>query len=217
MNDDELAPHISDAIKHVAPATSALRDEHIAAALAEISPVSSRSRTKWLGAAAAIVVLLIGGNALYASLAPSENSPAEIAMTEQTSPLSAATKGTIVGPTNGTDKGFSSGSSCGVDLTGYTIVGTYTSSGSVQEVWSSAQNLVVVDQPSCALLGSFTHPVVVANEKTCDGFFSTTDTQWVGAYSVTGATLTLIAATNELQIRDGSCEVIASYPLPTQP
>jgi hypothetical protein len=217
MNDDELAPHISDAIKHVDPATSAQRDEHIAAALAEISPVSSRSRTKWLSAAAAIVVLLIGGNALYASLAPSENTPTEIAMSEQTSPLGATTKGTIVGPTNATDKGFSSGSSCGADLTGYTIVGTYTSSGSVHEVWSSTKNLVVIDQTSCALLGSFTHPVVVANEKTCDGFFSTTDTQWVGAYSVTGATLTLIAAINELQIRDGSCEVIASYPLPAQP
>ena len=202
MNDDELAPHISDAIKHVAPATSAQRDEHIAAALAEISPVSSRSRTKWLSAAAAIVVLLIGGNALYASLAPSENTPAEIAMSEQTSSQPSAT---------------SKGSVCGADLTGYTIVGTYTSSGSVHEVWSSTKNLVVIDQTSCALLGSFTHPVVVANEKTCDGFFSTTDTQWVGAYSVTGATLTLIAAINELQIRDGSCEVIASYPLPTQP
>jgi len=202
MNDDELAPHISDAIKHVAPAASAQRDEHIAAALAEISPVSSRSRTKWLSAAAAIVVLLIGGNALYASLAPSENTPTEIAMSEQTSSQPSAT---------------SKGSVCGADLTGYTIVGTYTSSGSVHEVWSSTKNLVVIDQTSCALLGSFTHPVVVANEKTCDGFFSTTDTQWVGAYSVTGATLTLIAATNELQIRDGSCEVIASYPLPTQP
>ena len=202
MNDDELAPHISDAIKHVAPATSAQRDEHIAAALAEISPVSSRSRTKWLSAAAAIVVLLIGGNALYTSLAPSENTPAEIAMSEQTSSQPSAT---------------SKGSVCGADLTGYTIVGTYTSSGSVHEVWSSTKNLVVIDKTSCALLGSFTHPVVVANEKTCDGFFSTTDTQWVGAYSVTGATLTLIAATNELQIRDGSCEVIASYPLPTQP
>ena len=202
MNDDELAPHISDAIKHVAPATSTQRDEHIATALAEISPTSSRSRTKWLSAAAAIVVLLIGGNALYASLAPSENTPAEIAMSEQTSSQPSAT---------------SKGSVCGADLTGYTIVGTYTSSGSVHEVWSSTKNLVVIDQTSCALLGSFTHPVVVANEKTCDGFFSTTDTQWVGAYSVTGATLTLIAATNELQIRDGSCEVIASYPLPTQP
>ena len=201
MNDDELAPHISDAIKHVAPATSAQRDEHIAAALAEISPASSRSRTKWLSAAAAIVLLLIGGNALYASLGPSENTPTEIAMSEQTSSQPSATKGFA----------------CGTDLTSYTIVGTYTSAGSVQEVWSSAQNLVVVDQTSCALLGTFTHPVIVANEKTCDGFFSTTDTQWVGAYSVTGATLTLIAATNELQIRDGSCEVIASYPLPTQP
>ena len=201
MNDDELAPHISDAIKYVAPATSAQRDEHIAVTLREISPASSRSRTTWLSAAAAIVVLFIGGNALYASLAPSENSPTEIAMTDQTSSQPSATKGFA----------------CGADLTGYTIVGTYTSAGSVQEVWSSAQNLVVVDQTSCALIGTFTHPAAVANEKTCDGVFSTTDTQWVGAYSVTGTTLTLIATTNELQIRDGSCAVIASYPLPAQP
>jgi hypothetical protein len=218
MNDDELAPHISDAIKHVAPATSALRDEHIAAALAEISPVSSRSRTTWLSAAAAIVVLLIGGNALYASLAPSENSPTEIAMTDQTSPLSATTKGTIQSPTNATDKGFSSGSACGTDLTGYTIVGTYTASGSVQEVWSSSQNLAIVDQVSCALLGTFTHPVIVASDNGCAGFALGAGNQGVGTYSVAGTDLTLVATPTELQIHGGyGCEVIASYPLPTQP
>jgi len=218
MNEDELAPHISDAIKHVAPATSALRDEHIAAALAEISPVSSRSRTKWLSAAAAIVVLLIGGNALYASLAPSENSPTEIAMTDQTSPLSATTKGTIENPLNGTDKGFSSGSACGTDLTGYTIVGTYTASGSVQEVWSSSQNLAIVDQVSCALLGTFTHPVIVASDNGCAGFALGAGNQGVGTYSVAGTDLTLVATPTELQIHGGyGCEVIASYPLPTQP
>jgi hypothetical protein len=218
MNDDELAPHISDAIKHVAPATSAQRDEHIAAALAEISPVSSRSRTTWLSAAAAIVVLLIGGNALYASLAPSENSPTEIAMTDQTSPLSATTKGAIQSPTNGTDKGFSSGSACGTDLTGYTIVGTYTASGSVQEVWSSSQNLAIVDQVSCALLGTFTHPVIVASDNGCAGFALGAGNQGVGTYSVAGTDLTLVATPTELQIHGGyGCEVIASYPLPTQP
>ena len=42
------------------------------------------------------------------------------------------------------------------------------------------------------------------------------ENQAVGAYSVAGTTLTLIANTNELQIRDGSCAVIASYPLPAQ-
>ena len=200
MNDDELDPLILAALRDVVPASDSLREQHIAAALAEISPASSRSRTKWLSAAAAIVVLLIGGNALYASLAPSENAPTEIAMPNSTSSKVSPPKG----------------SACGADLTDYTIVGTYTSSDSVQEVWSSTRNLVVIDQASCALLGTFTHPAAVANEKTCDGFFSTTDTQWVGAYSVTGTTLTLIATTNELQIRDGSCAVIASYPLPAQ-
>jgi hypothetical protein len=218
MNDDDLAPHISDAIKQVVPATSAQRDEHIAAALAELSPASSRTRTKWLSAAAAIVVLLIGGNALYASLAPSENAPTEIAMTDQTSPLSATTKGTTLSPTNATDKGFSSGSSCGADLTGYTIVGTYTASGSVQEVWSSSQNLVVIDQTSCALLGTFTHPVIVASDNGCAGFALGAGNQGVGTYSVAGTDLTLVATPTELQIHGGyGCEVIASYPLPTQP
>jgi len=218
MNDDDLAPHISDAIKQVVPATSAQRDEHIAAALAEISPTSSRSRTTWLSAAAAIVVLFIGGNALYASLAPSENSPTEIAMTDQTSSQpSATTKGTIESPTNGTDKGFSSGSACGADLTGYTIVGTFTASGSVQEVWSSSQNLAIVDQTSCAPLGTFTHPAIVASANGCAGFALGAGNQAVGTYSVADTELTLVATPTELQIRGGSCEVIASYPLPTQP
>ena len=198
MNDDELEPEVVAALRDVAPASEALRNQHIAAALADSAPASSRSRVKWLGAAAAVIVLLVGGNALYASLSPSTDSN--------------------VTPRNG---GVTTvpvkGSACGVSLTGYTIVGTYLSADSVREVWSSAQNLVVVDPSSCVVLGTFAHPDVIANEKTCNGFFSTTDTQWVGAYSVAGTTLTLIANTNELQIRDGSCAVIASYPLPTGP
>ena len=201
MNDDELDPEVLAALRNIAPASDALRDQHIAAALSESSPVSSRSRVKWLSAAAAVIVLIVGGNALYAALSPSNDTPTVAAAPNDSITTTVPVKG----------------SACVASLTGYTIVGTYSSAGSMREVWSSAQNLVVVDQSSCAQLGTFTHSVTAANEKACDGFFTTTDTQWVGAYSVAGTRLTLIATTNELQIRDGSCAVIASYPLPAQP
>ena len=200
MNDDELDPEVLAALRDVAPASDSLRNQHIAAALAESSPVSSRSRVKWLSAAAAVIVLIVGGNALYAALSPSSDTPTVAAA-----------------PNNSVTTVPVKGSACGAELADYTFVGVYSSAGSVQEVWSSKQNLVVVDQTSCAQLGTITHPAATANEKSCDGFFSTTDTQWVGAYSVAGTRLTLIATTNELQIRDGSCAVIASYPLPAQP
>ena len=200
MNDDELDPKVLAALRDVAPASDALRDQHIAAALAESSPVSSRSRVRWLGAVAAVIVLIVGGNALFAALSPSSDTPT-VAAAPNNSVTTVPVKGSV----------------CGADLADYTIVGTYSSAGSVREVWSSARDLVVVDQSSCAQLDTFTHPAATANEKACDGFFTTTDTQWVGAYSVAGTRLTLIATTNELQIRDGSCAVIASYPLPTGP
>jgi hypothetical protein len=200
MNDDELDPEVLAALRDIAPAPDALRDQHIAAALAESSPASSRSRVRWLSAVAAVIVLIVGGNALYAALSPSSDTPT-VAAAPNNSVTTVPVKGSV----------------CGADLADYTIVGTYSSAGSVREVWSSALNLVVVDQTSCAVLGTFTHSVTAANEKVCDGFFTTTDTQWVGAYSVAGTRLTLIATTNELQIRDGSCAVIASYPLPSQP
>ena len=197
MNDDELDPLVLAALSDVVPASDALREQHIAAALAEISPAEARSRFTWLSAAAAVVVLLVGATAIVR--------------------LGATSTDSNVTPRNGAITTVPvKGSACGAELVDYTIVGTYSSGGSMREVWSSAQNLVVVDQASCAQLGTFTHPAATANEKTCDGFFSTTDTQWVGAYSVAGTTLTLIATTNELQIRDGSCAVIASYPLPAQ-
>ena len=201
MNDDELDPEVLAALRDVAPASDSLRNQHIAAALAESSPVSSRSRVKWLSAAAAVIVLIVGGNALYAALSPSSDTPIVAAAANNSVTTTVPVKGSV----------------CGANLTDYTIVGTYSSAGSVREVWTSSQNLVVVDPSSCAQLGTITHPAATVNEKTCDGFFSTTDTQWVGAYSVAGTRLTLIATTNELQIRDGSCAVIASYPLPTQP
>ena len=200
MNDDELDPEVLAALRDVAPASDSLRNQHIAAALAESSPVSFRSRVKWFSAAAAVIVLIVGGNALYAALSPSSDTPTVAAA-----------------PNNSVTTVPVKGSACGAELADYTFVGTYSTAGSVREVWSSTQNLVVVDPTSCAVLGTFTHSVTAANEKTCDGFFSTTDTQWVGAYSVAGTRLTLIATTNKLQIRDGSCAVIASYPLPAQP
>ena len=198
MNDDELDPEVLAALRDVAPASDALRDKHIASALAEISPVEARSRFTRLSAAAAVVVLLVGATAIVRLGATSTDSN----VTPRNSKITTV-------PIKG--------SACGAELADYTFVGTYSSAGSVQEVWSSAQNLVVVDQTSCAQLDTFTHPAVVASKKICAGFFSTTDTQWVGAYSVAGTTLTLIATTNELQIRDGSCETVASYPLPAQP
>ncbi len=197
MNDDELDPEVLAALRDVAPASDALRDKHIASALAEISSASSRSRLTRLSAAAAVVVLLVGVTAIVRLGTTSTDSN----VTPRNSKITSV-------PVKG--------SACGADLTGHTFVGTYSSADSVQEVWSSAQNLMVVDQSSCTQLGTFTHPVAAANEKACDGFFTTTDTQWVGAYSVAGTTLALIATTNELQIRDGSCAVIASYPLPAQ-
>ena len=201
MNDDELDPKVLGALRNVAPASDALRDQHIAAALAESSPVSSRSRVRWLSAAAAVIVLIVGGNALFAALSPSSDMPTVAAAPNKSVTTSVPVKG----------------SACGAGLTDYTIVGTYSSARSMREVWSSARDLVVVDQSSCAQLDTFTHPAATANEKACDGFFTTTDTQWVGAYSVAGTRLTLIATTNELQIRDGSCAVIATYPLPKGP
>ncbi len=198
MNDDELDPLVLAALGDVVPASDSLREQHIAAALAEISPAEARSRFTRLSAAAAVVVLLVGATAIVR--------------------LGATSTDSNVTPRNGEVTTVPvKGSACGADLADYTIVGTYSSAGSVREVWSSKQDLVVVDQTSCAQLGTITHPDAAANEKTCDGFFSTTDTQWVGAYSVAGTTLTLIATTNELQVRDGSCAVIASYPLPAQP
>jgi hypothetical protein len=198
MNDDDLDPEVVTALRDIAPASDSLRNQHIATALAASAPASSRSRVKWLGAAAAVIVLLVGGNALYASLSPSTDSN----VTPQT-----VTVTTV--PVKG--------SACGASLTGYSIVGTYSSEASVREVWSSKQGLVALDQTSCTQLGTFTHPDVVASEKTCMWSLSAENQAVVGAYSVAGTTLMLVATPTELQIHDGSCAVIASYPLPTGP
>jgi hypothetical protein len=197
VNDDELDPEVLAALRDVAPASDALRDQHIASALVEISPVEARSRFTRLSAAAAVVVLLVGATAIVRLSATSTDSnvtPRNVAIT--TIPVK--------------------GSVCAASLNGYTFVGTYSSADSVREVWSSKQDLVVVDQTSCAQLGTFAHPDIVASEKICTLDLSA-ENQAVGAYSDAGTTLTLVATPSELQIHDGSCAVIASYPLPTGP
>ena len=138
MNDDELDPKVLAALRDVAPASDSLRDQHIAAALAESSPASSRSRIKWLSAAAAIIVLIVGGNALYAVLSPSSDMPI-VAAAPHNSVTTVPVKGSV----------------CGANLADYTIVGTYSSAGSVREVWSSARDLVIVDPSSCAVIARY--------------------------------------------------------------
>ena len=200
MSDDEqLDPRIVAALRDLPAASNEIRDAHIAEALAYVSPsVSRRSPRRWLAVAAALVVL-VGGNALYASLSPStvsNVSPRNDAVT--TVPIK--------------------GSVCGKDLAGYTIVGTYSFVGFVREVWTSKQNLVVVDQTSCTQLGIITHPAIVASNNGCAGFSLGAGNQAVGTYSVAGTELTLVATPTELQIHGGSsCEFIASYPLPVGP
>jgi hypothetical protein len=202
-DDEQLDPRIVAALRDLPAASNEIRDAHIAEALSHISPSVSqrsaqRSPRRWLAVAAALAVL-VGGNALYASLSPSTDSTV--------SPRNSAV--TTV-PTKG--------SVCDAGLAGYTIVGTYSSAGSVREVWTSKQNLVVVDQTSCAQLGTITHPAIVASNNGCAGFSLGAGNQAVGTYSVAGTELTLVATPTELQIHGGSsCEVIASYPLPVGP
>jgi len=202
-DDEQLDPRIVAALRDIPAASNEIRDAHIAEALSHISPSVSqrsaqRSPRRWLAVAAALAVL-VGGNALYASLSPSTDSTV--------SPRNSAV--TTV-PTKG--------SVCDAGLAGYTIVGTYSSVGSVREVWTSKQNLVVVDQTSCAQLGTITHPAIVASNNGCAGFSLGAGNQAVGTYSVAGTELTLVATPTELQIHGGSsCEVIASYPLPVGP
>lgn len=141
MNDDELDPKVVAALRDVAPASDALRDQHINTALAESSPASSRSRVKWLSAVAAVIVLLVGGNTLYASLSSPGDTP-----TVAASPNNSVTTVPV------------KGSACGAGLADYTIVGTYSSAGSVREVWSSRQNLVIVNPSSCAVIASYPLP-----------------------------------------------------------
>jgi hypothetical protein len=141
MNDDELDPEVVAALRNVAPASDSLRNQHIAAALAESSPASSHSRVKWVRAAAAVIVLLVGGNALYAALSPSSDTPT-VAAAPNNSVTTVPVKGSV----------------CGANLADYTFVGTYSSAGSVREVWSSAQNLVIVNPDSCAVIASYPLP-----------------------------------------------------------
>jgi len=141
MNDDELDPEVLAALRNIAPASDFERNQHITTALGESSPVSSRSRVKWLSAAAAVIVLIVGGNALYAALSPSSDTPT-VAAAPNNSVTTVPVKGSL----------------CGADLTDYTIVGTYSSAGSVREVWSSAQSLVILDPSSCAVIARYPLP-----------------------------------------------------------
>ena len=195
MNDDDLDPRILAALRDIAPASDSLRDQHIAAALGEITVSRKTPRSAWLSAAAAVVVLLAGATAILR--------------------LGATSTDSSVTPHNGAITTVPvKGSTCGADLIDYTIVGTYSSAGSMREVWSSAHDLVVVDQSSCDVLDTITHPSLVASEKSC-AYSWTSDIHEVGAYVVADMSLTLVATAKELQIFGGPmCDLLASHPQP---
>jgi len=140
MNDDDLDPEVVAALRNVAPASDSLREQHITAALAEISPAEARSRFTRLSAAAAVVVLLVGATAIVR--------------------LGATSTDSNVTPRNDTITTVPvKGSACGADLTDYIIVGAYSSAGSVREVWSSKQDLIIVNPSTCAVIASYPLPV----------------------------------------------------------
>ena len=195
MNDDELDPQVLAALRNVTPASNSLRERHIAAALSEITASRKTPRSAWLSAAAAVVVLLAGATAILRLGATSTDSSVN-------APNGAITTVPV------------KGSTCGADLIDYTIVGTYSSADSVREVWSSTQNLVVVDQSSCDVLDTITHPSLVASKKSC-AYSWTSDVHEVGAYVVADMSLTLVATAKELQIFGGPmCDLLASHPQP---
>ena len=195
MNDDELDPQVLSALRNVTPASNSLRERHIAAALSEITASRKTPRSAWLSAAAAVVVLLAGATAILRLGATSTDSSVN-------APNGAITTVPV------------KGSTCGADLIDYTIVGTYSSADSVREVWSSTQNLVVVDQSSCDVLDTITHPSLVASKKSC-AYSWTSDVHEVGAYVVADMSLTLVATAKELQIFGGPmCDLLASHPQP---
>ncbi len=195
MNDDDLDPQVLAALRAVTPASDSLREQHIATALGAIAASRKTPRSAWLSAAAAVVVLLAGATAILR--------------------LGASSTDSSVTPRNGAVVTVPvKGAACGAGLSHYTIVGTYSSADSVREVWSSAQNLVVVDQSSCDVLDTIAHPSLVASEKSC-AYSWTSDIHEVGAYVVADMSLTLVATAKELQIFGGPmCDLLASHPQP---
>ena len=201
MNDDnELDPRIVSAMRAISPVSDTVREQHIAAALAEISPAASRkSRTTWLQAAAAIAFLLVGGNALYASLSSSNDVPAASAvrnnMVTTTVPVKASAACRPYG-----DSG---------------LVGNYQLNNQKREVWASNGSLFVYVSETCEEVATFDIADAPASNFVCVPSLVDTTDSIIGGYTMGNAYRVLVNTPAQiLEFSGKSCSVLTKYPQP---
>jgi hypothetical protein len=187
-------------MRAVTPASDSLREQHIAAALAEISPASARRPfNTWLSAAAAVVVLLVGGNALYGSLFSSQHTPSESAIgnghVTTTLPVKASA---VCRPSN--DSGF---------------VGSYTLNNQKREVWASNHNLFVYVSQTCEQLATLDIAEAPQSDFVCVPSLDSATDSIIGGYTMDGAYRVLVnSPTHILEFSGKSCSLLTKYPQP---
>ncbi|CAB4613292.1 unannotated protein [freshwater metagenome] len=199
-DDNELDPRIVSAMRAVPPASDSLREQHIAAALAEISPVSARRPfNTWLSAAAAVVVLLVGGNALYGSLSSSDRTPGEVAIRSGVATTTIPVKASAACRPSG-DSGR---------------VGNYELNDQKREVWASNGTLFVYASDTCEELATLDIADAPPSDVVCTPSLVDATDSIIGGYTMGGAYRVLVnTSTHIVEYSGKSCSLLTKYPQP---
>ncbi len=150
LDSDQLTPSIVAALRDVAPASDALRDQHITTALGHLGAVARAPRRPWLAAVAASVVLLAGGAVIgratseskstYASASPGETGTTQVA------------KGNL-----GTSTTISP--TCAGRADG-TYIGSYSAKGKRWQMYLSDSTLNIVNDTTCEVASRTPLPTI---------------------------------------------------------
>lgn len=197
MNNDDLAPHITAALCDVTPAPDSLRDQHISAAIGQITVTAKRPRSRWLSAAAAIVVLVAG--ATTAVRLTTSGSDSNVALQSEKTMTATLTKGSAHCGANG-DSG---------------MVGDYWLLGQHREIWATKQRLTVYESGSCTQLGEIEHAKVPSSDVACTPALVDASDTIIGGYNMASAYRVLINTPTKILVYSGSsCRLLAWYPQP---
>ena len=150
LDSDQLTPSIVSALRDVAPASDAMRDQHITAALGHLGAVARTPRRPWLAAAAACVSLLAGGAVIGRATSDSKStyasaSPGETATTM--APKGDLGTSTTLAPT------------CAKRTDG-TYIGSYSAKGQRWHMYLADSTLNIVNDTTCAVASRTPLPTI---------------------------------------------------------
>lgn len=211
MSEDDLDPRLVSMLGDLPPAPDGVREMHISLALAQIGRPATVNgqRTRILGVAAAVILLLTGVMALRSTGPRRDSGVSAAEHMNTTMPVkSGADSSTTIA-------NLPSRIECASSLQGSQQVGEYVLDESRRVVNLTDSSIEIVDLATCDPVAVVSLPALPRSQTVCIPSL-VEGTQFVGTYATGTTNVVVLATDSDLSLLGGpSCQVVARIPQPS--